>query len=149
MKEKYIQDKDHWVNLKPPLSPNDYEIEIYRHHIKGLKPVCLLGTTKKLIPLCDFMVDLSPSDNLEKEVLKCDWRSFGKFSEVVVGDGVLNLEGQDLVYDLLKFTKKVICRVFLKKLEGMKYAKYFPNSFLDAELVIPTQENVVIAIWRD
>jgi hypothetical protein len=149
MKEKYIQDKNHWENLKPPLSPNDYEIEIYRHHIKGLKPVCLLGNTKKLVPLCDFMVDLNPNDNLEKEVLKSDWRNFEKFSEVTIGDGVLNLEGQDLVYDLLKFTKKVICRIFLKKLEGMKYAQHFPNSFFDAEMVIPTQENVVIAIWRD
>lgn len=149
MKEKYIQDTDHWQNLIPPLSPNDYEIEIYRHHTKGLSPICLLGTTSKLVPLCDFMIDLNPNIVSEKEVLKKDWRNFEKFSEVTIGDGVLNLEGQDLVYDLLKFTKKVICRVFLKKLEGMKYAKYFPTSFLDAEIVIPTQKDVVIAIWRD
>jgi len=151
MKEKYIKDIDHWQNLAPPLAPNEYEIELYRHHTKGLKPICLLGTTKELIPLCDFMVDLNSdiNTNFQKELINCDWRKLEKFSEVTIGDGVLNLEGQDLVYDLLKYTKKLICRVFLKKLEGMKYAKHFPNNFLDADLVIPTQKNVVMVIWHD
>ena len=146
--DKLIEDVDHWQNLKPPLSPNEYEIEIYRHYTKGHKPICLLGTTKELIGLCDYMVDLNPTEK-SKPVVKCDWKNFNDFSEVVIGDGVLNLVGIDLVYHLLKNSKKVVCRVFLKKLEGMKYAQYFPSEFIDAKLVIPTQKNVAIVVWEN
>ena len=81
---KSIEDTKHWQNLKPPLCPNEYEIELYRHHIRGYKPVCLLGMTKQLIELCDFMIDLNPI-NQEKPVIKSDWYNINEKSEVVLG----------------------------------------------------------------
>lgn len=144
--KKLIQDTEHWQNLKPPLCPNQYEIELYRFHSKGMGPVCLLGMTKDLIELCDFMVDLNPIQQ-KKPVIKSDWKGIKNFSEVVLGDGVLNLLGLGLVEDLLKVTNKLVCRVFHKKLEGMKYATHFPNEFPGAELIIPTQENISMVIW--
>jgi len=142
-----IKDIDHWQNLKPPLSPNEYEVELYRHHIKGYGTICLLGMTKELISICDFMVDLNPISQ-EKPVIKSDWHQIKQDCDVVIGDGVLNLCGLDLVESLLKITNKLICRVFLKKLEGMKYATYFPNEFPGATMVVPTQENIVMVIWE-
>lgn len=141
-----IEDSHHWQNLQPPLSPNDYEVELYRHHTKGCGPICLLGMTKKLIPLCDFMVDLNPIKQ-EKPVIKCDWSQIKEQVEVVIGDGVLNLSGLGLVDELLKITNRLICRVFIKKLDGMKYATHFPKEFPKSKLVIPTQENVVLVVW--
>ncbi len=145
--ENLIKDTNHWQNLNPPLSPNEYEVEMYRHHTKRYGPVCLLGMTKELIPFCDFMVDLNPIHQ-EKPVIKCDWTKITQDSEVIIGDGVLNLCGLDLVKDLLKITNKLICRVFLQKLEGMKYATHFPKEFPGSSIVIPTQENVVMVIWE-
>jgi hypothetical protein len=143
-----LEDTHHWHNLQPPLAPNEYEVEIYRHHIKGLVPVCLLGMTKPLIPLCDFMVDANPV-RAEKKVIKCDWNDLKERSSVVIGDGVLNLCGVELAHKMLTLADKAIFRVFLKKLEGMKYAKYFPKEFLDADMVIPTQKDVAIVIWSN
>lgn len=141
-----IKDTDHWQNLKPPLSPNDYEFELYKHHSKGYYPICLLGMTKKLIPICDFMVDLNPIKQ-EKPVIKSDWKDINEQSSVIIGDGILNLAGIELVDKLLKVTNKLICRVFLKKLDGMKYATHFPNEFPKSSMIIPTQENVAMVIW--
>ena len=141
-----INDTNHWQNLKPPLAPNPYEVELFKFHINQLRPVCLLGMTKELIPLCDFMVDLNPISQ-NKPVIKSDWKELDKQSSVIIGDGVLNLSGLDLIYSLLKLTTKIVCRVFLKKLNGMKYAQHFPKEFLGSELVIPTQENVAMVIW--
>jgi len=143
-----LQDIEHWQNLKPPLSPNEYEIEIYKHHIKGCGPICLLGMTKELVKFCDFMVDLNPIKQ-ERPVIKCDWSKINQNVDVVIGDGVLNLAGLDLVDNLLNVTNKLICRVFLKKLQGMKYATHFPTKFPKSTMVIPTQENVVIVIWEN
>jgi len=142
-----IHDTQHWQNLKPPLSPNEYEISLFKFHTHGLNPVCLLGMTKELIPLCDFMVDLNPIEQ-NKPVIKSDWKQLDKKSSVIICDGGLNLTGLELVDHLLQLTEKIVCRVFLKKLEGMKYAEYFPQEFFGAELVIPTQENVAIVIWN-
>jgi hypothetical protein len=141
-----ILDTQHWQNLKPPLSPNEYEIELFKLHINGLHPVCLLGMTKELIPLCDFMVDINPIPQ-NKPIIKLDWKDLDKKSSVIIGDGVLNLAGIELIDHLLKLTDKIVCRVFLKKLEDMKYAQYFPQKFLGAELIIPTQENIIMVIW--
>ena len=141
-----IDDTQHWQNLKPPLAPNDYEVKLFKFHTNGLHPVCLLGMTKELIPLCDYMVDLNPIQQ-NKPVIQSDWQNLDKQSSVIIGDGVLNLAGLELIDHLLKLTDKIICRVFLKKLDGMKYAQHFPNKFLGAKLVIPTQENIAMVVW--
>jgi hypothetical protein len=144
--ERLIEDTQHWQNLQPPLAPNEYEVEIYRHHVRGMGAVCLLGMTKSLIPLCDYMVDLNPIQQ-EKPVVKTDWAELKVRPNVILGDGVLNLSGQELVEKLLAVSDKVVCRVFLRKLEGMKYAQHFPTEFPGADMVIPTQKDVVIVVW--
>lgn len=144
---KPTEDTKYWLNLQPPLCPNDYEVEIFRHHTKGLGPVCLFGMTEKLQPLCDFMVDLNPIAQT-KPVIKCDWNNFTGYSEAIIGDGVINLEGIQLVEKLLKNYEKIIFRVFLEKFTWMKYATYFPKEFPGSNLVIPTQENIAIVVWE-
>jgi hypothetical protein len=121
---------------------------VHKHHIKGCGPICLLGMTKELIEFCDFMVDINPIKQ-EKPVVRCDWSKLNQQVDVIIGDGVLNLSGINLVKDLLKITNKLICRVFLKKLEGMKYATNFPTEFPGSTIIIPTQENVVMVIWEN
>lgn len=142
-----LEDTEHWQNLRPPLSPNEYEVEIYKRHISSF-PVCLLGMTKELIPLCDYMVDANPVRQ-EKKIIQCDWNDFKERPSVIIGDGVLNLCGIELAHKMANLADKVICRVFMKKIEGMKYAKFFPKDFVDADLVIPTQKDVVIVVWSN
>ena len=142
-----IHDTQYWQNLQPPLAPNAYEVELFKLHTNGLHPVCLLGMTKELIPLCDYMVDLNPIPQ-NKPIIQSDWKNLNKESSVIIGDGVLNLAGLELINCLLKLTTKIVCRVFLKKFNGMKYAQHFHTEFLGASLVIPTQENISIVIWN-
>ena len=139
---------DYWQNLKPPLSPNDYEIDLYKKHIKGYFPVCLLGMTKGLQPFCDYMVDLHPV-NQPKTVLNKNWNEFEEYAGAIMGDGVLNLEGLQLAEKLLTRCNKLVCRVFLKKLSCMKYATHFPQEFPNAKIVIPTQEDIAMVVWEN
>lgn len=142
------KDIEHWQNLQPPLCPNLYEIEIYKHHVKGYGPVCLLGMTKNLQDLCEYMVDINPIKQ-SKPVIKQNWNEFNGYAEAIIGDGVLNLEGLQLVEKLNKICKKLICRVFLKKFDWMKYATYFPTNFPNSSIVIPTQKDISIVIWEN
>lgn len=149
MDDKLIRDTKHWQNLRPPLSPNEEEVAIYEKKCLGRRPVCLLGMTKELIYLCDYMVDLNPTSQA-KPVIKSDWASFDVSApaEVVIGDGVLNLAGPGLVDLLLKRHEVVVCRVFKRKLEGMKYATHFPTSFPGAKEVLETQPDIVMVTWE-
>lgn len=144
-------DANHWVGKAPPFSPNKYEIELYRHHTKGYGPICLFGMTKSLQPLCDFMIDINPSPQ-EKPVIKMDWNDYkgegNLYSEVVIGDGILNLEGIQLAETIMRYCEKLICRVFLKKFEWMIYAEHFPQKFPGSSLLIPTQEDIAIVVWE-
>lgn len=142
------EDIQHWQNLQPPLCPNSYEIEIYSHHTKGLKPICLLGMTKELQFICDYMIDLHPIKQ-NKPVYKKDWKEFNDNAEAIIGDGVLNLEGLELVNLLYSKCKKLIFRVFTKKFDWMKYACYFPKEFPKANLVIPTQKDIVMVVYEN
>lgn len=144
---KPTEDAEHWKNLSPPLCPNEYEVELYKLHSRGYGPICLLGMTKNLQNICDFMVDLNPSPQ-SKPVIKCDWNNLTEHAEVVMGDGVINLEGLQLINKLFDNYNKIICRVFLKKFPWMKYASHFPQKFPTASLVIPTQDDIVMAIWE-
>lgn len=148
MDDKLILDTPHWQNLRPPLSPNEEEVAIYAKKCMGLGPVCLLGMTKELAHLCDYMVDLNPISQ-PKPVIKSDWTSFSVSvpAEVVIGDGVLNLVGPGLVDHLLKFHDRVVCRVFKRKFDGMKYATHFPTSFPGAKEITETQRDIVIVTW--
>jgi len=147
--DKLIQDTNHWQSLLPPLSPNDHEVGIYEKKCAGSGPVCLLGMTKELIHLCDYMVELNPISQ-PKPVIKSDWMNFSASvpAEVVIGDGVLNLAGPGLVDHLMKFHDKLVCRVFKRKFDGMKYATHFPTSFPGSKEITETQPDIVIVTWE-
>lgn len=144
---KPTEDLEHWQNLLPPLCPNDYEVEMYKHHTTGCGIVGLLGMTNKLQKICNFMVDLNPIPQT-KPVIKCDWNDLNECADVIIGDGVLNLEGLQLADKLLDKYQKLVCRVFLKKFSWMKYATHFPQEFPNAKLVIPTQDDIAIVVWE-
>jgi hypothetical protein len=143
---KLIEDTNHWQNLEPPLCPNPNEVELYESIVKDKGPVCLLGMTKQLIHICDYMVDLNPIPQ-PKPVIKSDWYSFECLAEAIIGDGILNLAGMEVVPKLLDKCDLLVCRVFLKKMCGMKYATHFPTSFPGASRVIPTQADIAIVVW--
>lgn len=106
----------------------------------------MLGMTRQLVHLCDYMVDLNPLPQ-ERPVVKSDWSSFNGMAEAVVGDGVLNLVGIGLVPKIISMCDLFVCRVFLRKFEGMRYATHFPESFPDSSKVITTQPDVVMVVW--
>lgn len=143
-----IQDTQHWQSLRPPLSPNEAEVEIYEQECRGMGPICMLGMTKELVHICDYMVDLNPIPR-PKPVVLSDWKNFNAIAEVVIGDGVLNLAGMSLVETILRKHEKLVCRVFTRKLEGMKYATHFPTSFPGAKKVTDTQPDVVMVVWEN
>ena len=141
-----IDDTKHWQNLLPPLCPNEDEVALFKKAIGGRKPVYLLGLTKQLLDLCDVAIDLNPLP-VNKPTLQLDWNDLKGFqAEVVIGDGVLNLVSIDMD-NLAKLTKRFVCRVFLRKHAGMKYATLFPNEFPKATSVTCTQEGVALVVW--
>lgn len=145
--EIMIEDTKHWQSTNPPLCPNEQEIEIFKTYIGNKKPACLLGMTKQLLPFCDFCVDLNPI-NVGKPVIQTDWRNMNTPAEIMVGDGVLNLVGLEFIEKLKNLCNSFVCRVFLKKLEGMKYAEIFPTEFPESKNIIYTQENIAIVIYE-
>jgi hypothetical protein len=144
--KKMIDDYDHWHNRKPPFCPNEHEIKLYKDLIGNSKPVYLLGLTSELIDFCDFAVDLHKSD-LKKSIC-LDWFQLDNINAgAIIGDGVLNITDFSLVEKMSKLTKKLILRVFLKKLEWMKYANFFPKEFPGAK-IIETQPDIAIVYWE-
>lgn len=147
MEDKSILDTEHWQNLRPPLSPNEDEVDMYKHECRGMGPICMLGMTKELVQVCDYMVDLNPIP-MPKPVILSDWKNFDAIAEVVIGDGVLNLAGMELVDVILRKHDKLVCRVFTRKLHGMKYATHFPTTFPGARKVVDTQPDVLMVVWE-
>lgn len=141
------EDKGHWHGHQPPFSPNDYEVEIFKELVKDKKPVCLLGMTKQLLPFCDFAVDISPVET-DKKTIQCNWFDMTDHAEIMIGDGVLNLTEFKFLEITKKLCKTFACRVFQKKLPGMKYAKFFPQEFPYNPKLIPTQKDITIAVWE-
>ena len=143
-----IKDTLHWENLKPPLAPNEDEVLIYRQFIGDSTPVYLLGMTKELVPLCNVAVDLHPRD-IGKPTIKSDWNDLdGIKVGAIIGDGIINLTGFDFIEKTLLLTDKLICRVFMAKQPGMKYATFFPTEFPGKHSIIHTQENIAIVKWE-
>lgn len=146
--DELLKDTEHWHNLSPPLSPNEHEVKIYEKYVKGRGPVCLLGMTKELAHLCEYMVDLNPSQQ-ERPVIKSDWKNFNGMADAIIGDGVLNLSGVGLADNLMSRCDLLVCRVFLKRFEGMKYAEHFPNEFPGSREIIVTQPGVAMVVWGE
>lgn len=148
MNNELIEDTNHWQSLVPPLAPNQQEINIYEELCKDQGPICMLGMTKELVHVCDLMADLNPIPQV-KPVFISNWNELSLSVRTIIGDGVLNLEGLELVEKLLSNNcERLICRVFLKELDGMKYATHFPNEFPGAKKIIQTQQDVVMVLWE-
>ena len=146
--DELLKDTKHWQNLEPPLAPNEDEVKIYEKYVKGRGPICLLGMTKELAHLCEYMVDMNPIKQ-DRPVIKSDWADFNGMADAIMGDGVLNLAGMDLVPKLMERCDILVCRVFLRKFAGMKYATHFPNSFPGSRDVVVTQPDIAIVVWGE
>ena len=145
--EAMIRDSAHWQNVRFPYSPNPEEVKLYSKFIGDRQPVYMLGMTKALVCLTDVAVDLNPID-IGKPCLKADWRDLEGFEAgVMIGDGVLNLLGLGFVDKALSISKRLVCRVFLKKLPEMKYATFFPTEFTGHTELVNTQEGIAIVVW--
>jgi len=143
---KIQEDLEHWQNLQPPLSPNSYEISLYSeltsHGIAGGN-VLLLGETKSLMGFAAKTIDLHP---IRGEY--GDWFDIQGLYSTIIGDGVINLAGMELVDVVRPHCKRFVTRVFTKRLPGMKYATYFPTVFPDSSLNFKTQDGCRMIIWE-
>ena len=143
-----ISDLNHFNNLSPPLSPNNQEIQIYEKYCENTEKILLLGYTKELMHLCTNAMDINPPNN--PKIIKQDWFTISTFHDTIIGDGVLNLVGGDLVGYLSKYCNTLIIRFFTEKINTMKYATNFRDntSFLLPDLIIDTQPKCKILIWK-
>lgn len=144
-----IEDSDHFNNLQYPLAPNPYEASIYESYVNNHNTL-LLGYTKQLIHLCDIAMDINPLENCDKKILQQDWFTIGDHYDVIIGDGVLNLVGGDLVKHLSLYCNVLVIRFFTEKIPGMKYATYFRSntSFLLPDVIIDTQKSCKMLVWN-
>lgn len=106
----------------------------------------MLGMTKELVHLCEYMVDLNPIPQ-SKPVIRAEWGDLSSMADVVIGDGVLNLAGLELAKKLRRKCERLVCRVFKRKFDGMKYATHFPTVFPGATEVLETQPDIVMVTW--
>jgi len=151
MKNKYIllyyyipEDHGCWDNLKPPKSPNEYEISIFKKYIKG--NVLLLGETKALRPLANEGIDLYPTDFAKEG----HWFDIKEYYDTIIGDGCINLSGFSLIEAVKNNCDRFICRIFgkeLKESQRWKYVKCFFDEFDGATEIIKTQSGCYIVIW--
>jgi hypothetical protein len=138
------QDHEYWQNLEYPKKPNPTEVELFTDYSFG--SVLLLGETKALQPHCTEAVDIFPSGFAKQG----DWFSLDKHYNTIIGDGVINITGMDLVDALRSKCDRLIIRVFGPELEHKylwKYAKYFPDTFPGALEVFETQPGCRFVIW--
>lgn len=145
-----ILDSQHFDNLPLPLYPNEQEVALYKKYIQASDNVLLLGYTKQLIDLCDVAMDINPPTPHCKKIIKQDWFTLDTKYNIIMGDGVLNLTGGDLVQYLSKYCDTLIIRFFTDKIDGMKYATHFKynTSFLLPDIIIDTQPSCKILIWH-
>lgn len=149
-------DLERFNNLKPPFSPNVDEVEIYNEYCtdKNHTKTLLLGYTKELMHLCSDAMDINPPDDVISpsglKVIKQDWFTITEYYDTIIGDGVLNLVGGDLVQYLSKYCNTLIIRFFTEKFSFMRYATHFRNntSFLLPDIIINTQPQCKILIWK-
>ena len=103
--------------------------------------------TKELAGLCDLAVDLNPIE-FDKPTLKADWNDLSDPFGAVIGDGVVNLEGMQIVDKMLAIADVFVARVFLERMPWMKYARYFPQEFPGASSVTVTHPSVAMVVWH-
>ena len=142
-----ISDSNHFNNLPLPLYPDPKEVSIYEQYTTSSNNILLLGYTKQLIHLSTKAIDLNP---INDTIIKQDWFSVNEHYDIIIGDGVLNLVGGELVTHLSKYCNTLIIRFFTDKIEGMKYATNFKfnTSFLLPDVIIDTNPSCKILIWH-
>jgi hypothetical protein len=145
-KEIYIESGNHWINAPYPLKPNDTEVKMYQQHLLT-GTTLLLGSTVPLLPLCDEAIDLTPRIQ-DPKIIKGDWNNIEKFYDNIIGDGVLNLEGEKIIENLRPKCHRFISRVFSRKFSYMKYATFFYKDFHNATKIAEINESCPIFIWK-
>ena len=149
-KEKEVN-KDYWSSELPlPLSPSDYDVDIYKENmIEG--NTLMLGCTKKLIPISNIQMDIDPWYESET-VIKQDWLSNDIYYDNIIADGSLSFT-KELTDGLLEMASKkckvFICRTYTKKLPIMRIANNFPQP--EDFKILPTKtvvfEDYSFYIW--
>lgn len=121
-------DKTYWESdLLHPLSPNDLDVDLFKTFMTN-GTTLLLGCTKKLIPLSNRQLDIDPWYDGDT-VIVGDWVNNQHYYVNILIDGGLcfNKELCDNVVKMAsKNCKNFIARTFIKKLDIMKIADYFP-----------------------
>lgn len=142
-----LSDSNHFNNLPLPLYPDPKEVSIYEQYTTSSNNILLLGYTKQLIHLSTKAIDLNP---INDTIIKQDWFSVNEHYDIIIGDGVLNLVGGELVSHLSKYCNILIIRFFTDKIEGMKYATNFKfnTSFLLPDVIIDTNPSCKVLIWH-
>lgn len=143
---------EHFMNLSPPLAPNQDEVDIYTRFVKNNsfeKGCLLLGFTKELIHLADHAIDINPPQPIFN-VEKGDWFDISTYYDVIIGDGCINMVGGHLVEHLSKWCGTLVIRFFTDRLQEMKYATRFRNNtpFLLPDEIIDTQDKCKILVWH-
>lgn len=123
--------KEYWGSDIPyPLSPSDEDVkEFMLSKVHGT--TLLLGCTKKLIPISDYQMDIDPWYD-GPNVIKQDWLTNKTFYSNIIGDGLFAFSKEltdGIIMMASKYSKRLIMRVFNKKLPTMKtgLAVYFPK----------------------
>ena len=123
-----IVDKTYWAEVLPhPLSPNDMDVILYKNFMKE-GTTLLLGCTRKLIQLSNRQLDIDPWLDTDT-VIKGDWLDNQHYYDNILIDGGLCFT-KELCDGVVKMASKnckvFIARTFIKKLDIMKVADYFP-----------------------
>jgi hypothetical protein len=121
-------DKTYWAEFLPhPLAPNDLDVILYKNFMKD-GTTLLLGCTRKLISLSNRQLDIDPWLDTDT-VIKGDWLDNQHYYVNILIDGGLCFN-KELCDGILKMASKnckvFIARTFIKKLDIMRIADYFP-----------------------
>jgi len=151
----------HFSTLQPPLSPNQEEVKMYEEFCEG--KVLLLGYTKELMHLASAAVDLNPPENTSEnisentfentsdpKIKKGDWFHINERFDTIIGDGVLNLVGGDLIDHLKTLSNRICIRFFTERIDTMKYATIFSSNLkiMLPTSITPTQDKCVMLKWN-
>ena len=144
------EDKRYWAGLHWPAAPNSDDYAVFEHYCAGR--VLLLGSTKRLLPLCTEAWDLMPVYD-DAKIKQRDWFSLDEHWDTIIIDGGLSY-GEEFTKRLLPVVlshcDRFISRTFLNPNWPTKYAVYFPNATeLDpVPLEHPINEVYTFYIWN-
>lgn len=141
--------QEFWTTLKPPYSPSETDIEVYKKYINS-DNVLLLGSTKELLHLCSVAIDNDPRYS-DTKIQKVDWFDYNNFAECIICDCAPCLSeeiGNGLINKYSKLTNRLVCRIFTKKLDH-KVATFFPKptDFNIVPTIVENLDDYAFYIW--